>query len=399
MSTTGLAADLKEEITVETESVKQALVIGGTGPSGPGVVAGLHKRGYEVTILHSGQHEVDFGRPVEHIHGDVHFEETFAPLLADRWFDLVIASYGRHRITAEQLVGKTSRVVAVTGFTGYPSATTISAWGPLGQPLLLGDEGPWAADGDPDKFSRAVHRGEEAMLGHTRAGDYQATIIRPPIVYGQRALSPQDWSIVRRIRDGRRVMFLPDGGLKVDGRLSARNLVRAILGAVDNPEITAGKRYNVRDAELYTMRQRIELIASLLGAELRLVDVPYELGFPAHPLWCHARRHHIADDTRFRTEVPCRDPEVPAFEAIAESVEWLVSGQADIAEIELQLGDPFDYEAEDRLLNLWESLARDMAKVSYEVPPVAHPYRHPKKPNETWQRPAASSYTENMRSM
>src|SRR4051794_7774522 len=37
----------------------RALVVGGTGPTGPYVVNGLVERGYEVAILHSGRHEVD----------------------------------------------------------------------------------------------------------------------------------------------------------------------------------------------------------------------------------------------------------------------------------------------------------------------------------------------------
>ncbi len=53
-----------------------ALVIGGTGATGPTIIEGLLDRGYAVTIFHSGQHEVSFTRPVEHIHGDAHFAET-----------------------------------------------------------------------------------------------------------------------------------------------------------------------------------------------------------------------------------------------------------------------------------------------------------------------------------
>ena len=36
----------------------RALVIGGTGPTGPFVVGGLLERGYDVTILHTGHHEI-----------------------------------------------------------------------------------------------------------------------------------------------------------------------------------------------------------------------------------------------------------------------------------------------------------------------------------------------------
>ena len=34
------------------------LVIGGTGPTGPFVVNGLLERGHDVTICHTGNHEV-----------------------------------------------------------------------------------------------------------------------------------------------------------------------------------------------------------------------------------------------------------------------------------------------------------------------------------------------------
>ena len=48
-----------------------ALVVGGTGPTGPYVVNGLVNRGFQVTILHTGRHESEIiGPEVEHIHSD-----------------------------------------------------------------------------------------------------------------------------------------------------------------------------------------------------------------------------------------------------------------------------------------------------------------------------------------
>jgi nucleoside-diphosphate-sugar epimerase len=35
-----------------------ALVVGGTGPTGPFIVNGLLQRGYKVTIFHRGTHEI-----------------------------------------------------------------------------------------------------------------------------------------------------------------------------------------------------------------------------------------------------------------------------------------------------------------------------------------------------
>lgn len=46
----------------------KALVVGGTGPSDPHIVDGLIRHGWDVTVLHGGQHEAEFVEPVDHIH-------------------------------------------------------------------------------------------------------------------------------------------------------------------------------------------------------------------------------------------------------------------------------------------------------------------------------------------
>ena len=61
----------------------KALVIGGTGPTGPYIVNGLLERGYEVTILHRGTHEVEFSAPVEHLHGDPFDVEALKGMLPE----------------------------------------------------------------------------------------------------------------------------------------------------------------------------------------------------------------------------------------------------------------------------------------------------------------------------
>ena len=73
-----------------------ALVIGGTGPTGPHIVNGLIDRGYETSILHRGTHDSDLiPAHVGRIIGDPHFKETLSEALGDRRFDLIVATYGR----------------------------------------------------------------------------------------------------------------------------------------------------------------------------------------------------------------------------------------------------------------------------------------------------------------
>jgi len=98
----------------------RALVIGGTGPTGPFIVSGLRRRGYKVTIFHRGTHEIaEIPQEVEHIHGDPHFAETIDAALSGRTFDLAIASYGRVRLLAHALKGRAGRFIALGGFAVY----------------------------------------------------------------------------------------------------------------------------------------------------------------------------------------------------------------------------------------------------------------------------------------
>ena len=85
----------------------QALVIGGTGPTGPFIVNGLRERGYRVTILHTGRHETDeVPGDVEHIHTDPWDMEAFGAATQGLEFDLCVALYGRLRGIAQQMAGR-----------------------------------------------------------------------------------------------------------------------------------------------------------------------------------------------------------------------------------------------------------------------------------------------------
>ena len=63
----------------------KALVIGGTGPTGPRVVQGLLDRGYETTIYHRGFHETDALPEVQHhLHGNADDREALEKEKAEK---------------------------------------------------------------------------------------------------------------------------------------------------------------------------------------------------------------------------------------------------------------------------------------------------------------------------
>ena len=363
----------------------RALVIGGTGPTGPFVVEGLHARGFDVTILHGGQHEHEFAVPgVRHIHEDPHFQETLERGLGGESFDLVVAQYGRLRVIAEVLRGRTERLIAVGGATGIFAPDEDPRWGATRKPALFADTSTVYVD-DPgeDGAHKLGFRMVEAMntLFEHHPG---ATYVGYPVNYGPRTPGPYDWSVIRRVLDGRRTFVIADGGLKIDSRVFTANAAAAVLLVVDNPDAAAGKRYSVADENAFTMRQRIEFIARHLGAELELIDMPFEVAWPCHPLWRHHRGHRLALSTLIREQLGFRDP-VAADEAMATTIDWLLANRPEPGgELERQVGDPFDYEREDELVERWRATLASLGPVESGLPEQGHQYRHPKKPGEAW---------------
>ena len=372
----------------------RALVIGGTGPTGPFVVEGLHERGYDVTILHGGQHEVEFAVPgVRHIHEDPHFREGLERGIGDQVFELVVAQYGRLRIVADVFAGRTERLIAIGGATGIFAPEGDERWGLGGKPALFPDSSTVyvrdAGEDGANKIGLRMVEAMEAVFEHDAAGAYSATYIGYPVNYGPRSPGPYDWSVIRRVLDGRARFAIADGGLKIDSRIYTANAAAAVLLAVDEPVRAAGRRFSVADENAFTMRQRIEAIARHLGRELELVDMPYELAWPCHPLWRHVRGHRLTGSGEIRAQLGYRDPVGPD-EALATSVDWLLANPPEPGgELERQIADPFDYAREDELIERWRAASEGLGEIDAQLPEQGHQYRHPKQAGEAWQVPAA----------
>lgn len=368
----------------------KALVIGGTGPSGPYIVNGLLERRYEVTILHGGQHEVEFAQPVEHIHTDPHFVETLAPALEGRSFDIVVATYGRMRIIADLLKGRTGRFIGAGG-SGVYAHHDDPRWGPLGPPFMVAEDAPRCDDPSGPKFNHLMWVTEETLMRAHREGHYSATYFRYPALYGAHSPANPDWSIVRRILDGRRRLIVPANGV-LKRRGAARNVAHALLLAVDKPAESGGEIYNIRDEHQYTQRQHVAFIAHHLGHDCEIVEMPPVLAQRVYKGGAARPRDWMIeyDIGKIKVQLGYRDVIAPA-QALADAVDWLKANRPEPGgEIERQLGDPFAYAAEDAMLQAWKAGYAAADTVAFPEMQLGHMYRHPKKPGEAWAPPPRS---------
>lgn len=358
----------------------KALVIGGTGPTGPYLVNGLIARGYDVAMLHRGTHELDENPPeVEHIHVDPHFRETLDPVLKGRKFDIVIATYGRIRVIAEALIGLTERLITIGGPPSYRGMFNPEANFPEGMPIPTPENAQRVASSEEASFGWLIRQTEETVMGYHAAGHYNATIFIYPMVYGPNQIGGLEWLAMRRAQDKRRQIILPDGGLTIVSRGFAENMAHAVLLAVDNPKASAGKIYNCADEQALTLGQWVQMVGRCMDWEFEICGVPDQFAHTARdffPLGTTAH-HQLLDIFQIRHDLGYRDL-VPMQEGIRRTVEWLLKYKPDNDGRFLNRADPLNYALEDKLLEIYNDGKARLEDIPFTPKAVHHPYPHPK---------------------
>lgn len=371
---------------------RRALVVGGAGPTGPLVVNGLLRRGFAVTVLSTGRHPATFEGGVERIVADPHFAEPLEAALSGREFDVAIAQYGRLRLVAAALAGRTKQFIAIStrAYPGWLDPASMRR--PTGAPTNLAelplrfyDGATPVSEATPleavSKFDqRVIEADQDVRLRHER-GDFSATILRYPRLYGPRQNAAVEWSILRRLIDGRRRLLAPEGGFLVRSTLFSENAARIVLAVVDNPDFVAGEVFNCADAEALTQRRWMQSIAAVFGCEIELVSLPMAM---APPAWPYARYplavgHQVLDTTKLaRLGVDL----VPSATALRETIEWYLEDPVRGHAVEAALRDPFDYALEDRIMAEVDRAQSAINAMVGDLPAYAHPLAHPKAPGD-----------------
>jgi nucleoside-diphosphate-sugar epimerase len=348
----------------------KALVIGGTGPTGHFLVNGLRARGYAVTILHSGNHEVkEIPDDVEHIHTNAFDGEKVRAAVRGRGFDVCVATYGRLRSVAEVTVGQVGRFISVGGLPALRGYINPELFDPPGLPVPTDEDATVVSSEEEDpKGYRIAWTEARVFECHPDASHF-----RYPTVYGAYQPAPREWCIVRRIIDGRSVIVLPEDGLTLDHFGYAENVAHALLLAVDQPERSAGQIYNAADQEILSLRQVVETISASLSDltdGLEIVSMPYELAIPARPLMMLPQStHRVMSIRKLQRDLGYKDVVSPKV-GLQRTARWLVENPPEPGGLEETiLQDPFDYDAEDRLVDAWRKAMRAMPEIEWKEPP------------------------------
>lgn len=353
----------------------RALVIGGTGPSGPHVVRGLLDLGHDVTLLNRGTRAVDHAVELETVVADPHFADSLRAALAGRHFDAVVVMYGRLRLMPEVLRDVTDRVVSV-GCTAYdvPGGRTADEDAPrdLSNPLLV-----------------KVVAAEALMRQAHESGLFSHTHLRYPLLWGPGQLAPKDWSIARRALDGRRFVPVVDGGRTIESRCHVKNAAAAVVTVIRRGDHAAGRTYNVVDEENPDDATRTTDLCRELGRpDIELLNLPQSSAGPAG-FWRVGRtlnegqrdvvdtEHRVVDGGRIRRELGHRDvvPYDSAVRGLAQHYLETPLERGGLAEA--KIGDPFDYAAEDAYAALLDQTRERAHTLAFDGIRFVHQYDHP----------------------
>jgi nucleoside-diphosphate-sugar epimerase len=319
----------------------KVLIIGGTGPTGVFMVEELISKGHDVTVYHTGTHEVEFSRPVAHIHGNPRELECLKKDLEGKKFDGAISTAGRIKFVVEVLKGQVDRFISISGMGVYQGLIAGQSPGKA-LPMPIPENAPLHNDPTVNKFYHNVYLGEQAVMEGHQNGYFKATVVRYPVIYGPRAVPPLEWYWVKRILDGRRKLVMPGGGTTLVQRGYAQNLAHAVALALEKDN-AAGQIYNTGDERSLTIKDIVNIMADALGHQWEQISVPIDLAPQANPYGIFS--HTLLDLSKIKSELGYRDI-IGVEEASRRTAVWLKENPPG----DQSLPQSFDYADEDRMI-------------------------------------------------
>lgn len=247
----------------------KVLVLGGTALSGPFIVQELIDREHDVTVYHRGKSESPFLPACTHVHGDRKDHETFEATLRDQEAEGVIDLFSANGTESD---------CVVRAFRGrIRSSVHISSgdvYRDIGTDELLTEDAPWR-EGLPygGKLGEEYDKKkmETAVMEACSTGEFPATVIRYPVIYGPGIGSAvyREWSMIQRVLDGRKHVAIPQIAFEIPMvRGYVENLAAGVVAALESEE-AVGRTYNLADTQALMLPELAVQIASILGQSNR----------------------------------------------------------------------------------------------------------------------------------
>ncbi len=328
------------------------LVIGGTRFIGPSVVRRLCALGHDVTVFHRGWTEADLPQGVTHFHGDRQrlpdFREQLRRLLPDVVLDMAPFTEQDALAVMATFAGIARRVVAISSQDVYRAYGRFhgSEPGPP-EPVPLSEDAPLREKLFPYRGKgRQMEDYEKILVERAVMSNpiLPGTVLRLPMVYGERDNQHRLFLELKRMDDGRPAILLEEEFAQWRWtRDYVENVATAIAKAVHS-DYARSAIYNVGEEDPLTYADWVRAIGRVAGWQ-GAVEVVQEGRLPAklRPPNGDYGQHLVADTGRIRKELGYLEA-VSRYEGLRRTVEWERANRPKTTD------GLFDYAAEDALL-------------------------------------------------
>jgi len=257
------------------------LILGGTRNLGPGLVAELLARGHRVAVCNRGITPDDLPPAVERLRADRGDRAQLAAALGGRDFDGVVDTTlytgPEAAIAVDLLAGRTGHYVALSSGQVYLVRAGLRRPYPeAGYAGAVMPEPPRESRDWPDwKYGVDKRAAEDVLAAEVAERGFPATVLRLPMVHGERDHYQRLHNYVARLCDGGPIL-IPEGPHLPVRHVDARDVVRAIADLVESGSGLGGA-YNLGQDETLPIEEALALVARAAGRPLALARLPRAL--------------------------------------------------------------------------------------------------------------------------
>lgn len=310
----------------------RVVVIGSTGHIGTYLVPRLVAAGNEVIAISRHGHPLYQGHPsweaVTVVTLDREVEEsagTFGRTVAEMGADVVIDLICFEPDSARQLVD----ALRPKG-TYLVHCGTIWVHGPSTE-VPTTEEAPRRPFGQYGIAKAAI---EQLLLEESRSGALAATVLHPGHIVGPgwAPVNPAanlDLEVFERLASGMPVA-LPNLGMETLHHVHADDVAQAFALALERPEVARGESFHITSRRAVTLRGYAEEVASWFGQPAGLEFLPWKMWretvaeSDAELTWDHIAHSPCVSIDKAMTRLGY-SPAYTSFEAVRESLDWLIA--------------------------------------------------------------------------
>lgn len=306
-------------------------LIGGTRFIGVAIVEELVGAGHEVLVVHRGSGERADAPDVPHVHADRRDVAAVGGALAGFRPEAVVDTCAYATADAETALAalpSATRAVVLSSMDTYRAFATLRSRAPATDALPLDESSPvrgldqrYLFRGDPSAPHAALGIDPETYENLDVEAVYLpagATVLRLPMVYGERDELRREEFVLRRLRAGRDRIPVGSGTL-LWTKGWVRDVARAVRLAAESPDVR-GRVLNLGERRTVSVAHWAQQIVAAAGARATLVPVPDD-ALPEDLLLTAAFPQHVlVDSAAARDALGWTDTDPD--EALAASVAW-----------------------------------------------------------------------------